>query len=82
MKAFISANDFALAHYYLVHCQNFPIPEETLDHYRNLALRHMPEDQSTLLRRPGLKFYEEDFSPEIKEIAHHLQKTLKKKLTI
>ena len=82
MRSFISAEHFALAHYYLRDCQNVPISDETLDFYRNKALLHMPEDRSSLLRRPGLKFCESDFEDEIKEIAHYVLKELKKKLTI
>ena len=77
MKSFISSESYALAHYYLAQCKGVPVTPEVLIYYRNLCLRHLPEDQVTLLRRPGLQFSEEDFSDEVKEIAHHLARTLK-----
>ena len=80
MKAYISAEEYALSHYYLAQCKGVPIPQETLDHYRNLSLRHMPEDRVSLLRRPGLQFEESDFSDEIVEVSHYLLKNIQNKI--
>jgi len=77
MKPFVTAEEYALAHYYLKDVQCIPNLDEACDHYRHLALRHMPEDRVSLLRRPGLQFVESDFSDEIIEISHYLQKNLK-----
>jgi hypothetical protein len=77
---YISAEKFALAHYYLKHIKGETITDEKLLELKKRALLHMPEDQCSLLRRLGNYWSEDDFSDEIKEIAHYVQKEMKNKM--